>query len=283
VARGQYDVRITKTSDDYVGADQVSEQVVWTAMRAFRTTPPITFSKPLAMIAIRIRATSQLNGLISQLNAIVATKCLGFNGAAWVPDTVTNNPADLFRYVLQGPSNGRPVADSKINIANLELWWTYCQAKGFAFNMVRDFKASVPETLTAIAAAGRATVTFTDGAWDVIWDEADAPIVQHFTPRNSWGFEGNPTYSHLPHAWRIRFMNEDMGYAQDERIVYDDGYNADGSGGLMAATLFDSIEFPGITDPQTKIKTPGFDKTEMTLANVVADSFAGDDGDHVLY
>jgi len=38
-----------------------------------------------------------------------------------------------------------------------------------------------------------------------------------------------------------------------------------------------------LTDPQAKIKTPGFDKTEMTLADVVADSFAGHDGDHVLH
>jgi hypothetical protein len=106
------------------------------------------------------------------------------------------------------------------------------------------------------------TVTNTSG---VIWDEADAPIVQHFTPRNSWGFEGNPTYSHLPHAWRIRFMNEDMGYAQDERIVYDDGYNADGSGGLMAATLFDSIEFPGITDPDLIWKFGRFHIAQVRL------------------
>ena len=38
-----------------------------------------------------------------------------------------------------------------------------------------------------------------------------------------------------------------------------------------------------MADPQTTIKTPGFDKTEMTLADVVADSFSGSDGDHVLH
>jgi len=46
-----------------------------------------------------------------------------------------------------------------------------------------------------------------------------------------------------PHAFRIKFKNEDNGYDDDERIVYDDGYTSEN------ATLFESIEFPGITDP----------------------------------
>ena len=36
---------------------------------------------------------------------------------------------------------------------------------------------------------------------------------------------------------------------QDERIVYADGFDADGSSGLTAATLFEEIEFPGVTVP----------------------------------
>jgi hypothetical protein len=79
--------------------------------------------------------------------------------------------------------------------------------------------------------------------WGVVWDRPDDPIVQHFTPRNSWGLRARGSLCALPHAWRARFINADNGYTDDERTVYDDGYDAGN------ATLFEAIEFPGVTDP----------------------------------
>lgn len=242
VANGQYDVRITKTSADYAGSEQVEEQVVWTALRGFRNSSPIEFDKPLAVTAVRIRATSQLNGALDDLNGMASSKVKAYSGAAWLDDTASSWPHDLFRSVLQHPANSQPQADDRIGLANLERWSAYNFANGFTFNMVRDFKGSVYDTLKAIAAAGRADLTFSaTGAWDVIWDEPDAPIVQHFTPRNSWGFSGERAYRQTPHGFRVRFINEDVGYQQDERIVYDDGYTVEN------ASLFEGLEFPGRT------------------------------------
>lgn len=249
VTRGQYDVRVQKAGADYSGSDQVQEEIVWTALRGFRNTPPLTFPKPLSLLALRIKATSQLNGTVDQLNFIAQSRCKSWNGSAWVDDTVTSNPADLFRFVLQHPANALPVDDTGIDLDTLASWADYCRAQSFAFNMVRDSATSVYDCLTDIATAGRALVLFRDGKWSVAWDDPTAPIVQHFTPRNSWGFSGEPSFPQTPHAFRVRFVNEANGYQQDERVVYDDGYNADGSGGLTAATLFEQIEFPGITNP----------------------------------
>ena len=47
-----------------------------------------------------------------------------------------------------------------------------------------------------------------------------------------------------PHAVRVRFLNEDENYLEDERIVYDDGYTSEN------ATDFETLELPGITDPE---------------------------------
>jgi hypothetical protein len=77
----------------------------------------------------------------------------------------------------------------------------------------------------------------------VVIDQERTTPVQHFTPRNSWGFEGQKAFPDQPHAWRIRFPNENEGYEQDERIVYDDGYSASN------ATKFESLELAGVTDP----------------------------------
>ncbi len=244
VARGQYEVEARKARGDAL-SDKIRDQVVWTALRSIRQADPVTFPKPLSFIALRIRASDQLSGVINTLNCITTSLVKAYSGAGsvWNDNTASQSPADLFRHVLQAPPNNRPVPDSQIDLDNLQEWWAYCVSKGFKFNQVVTTRTSVYDKLTQIAAAGRAVVTFINGKWGVIWDRPDDTIVQHFTPRNSWGFRGQRTYAQQPHGWRTAFINEDNGFTQDERIVYDDGYSS------ANATLFEALEFPGVTDP----------------------------------
>jgi len=109
--------------------------------------------------------------------------------------------------------------------------------------MYRDYTVGAFETCQDIASTARASVTIKDGLWSVTADTGEQTLVQHITPRNSWGFSAEKVLFNRPHAFRIKFKNEDNGYDDDERIVYDDGYTSEN------ATLFESIEFPGITDP----------------------------------
>lgn len=245
VARGQYEVQARRVGGTNSTPDNVVDTVQWTALRSIKHAPPITFPKPLALVALRIRATDQLSGAISSFNCITTSLVNTYSGAgsSWTADTASQNPADLFRHVLQGPANARPRTDSQIDLAGLQDWWTYCVGKGFKFNQVLTSVGSVFDKLADIASAGRATVTFVNGKWGVAWDRPADPIVQHFTPRNSWGFQGQRVYAQKPHGWRVTFINEANGFTQDERIVYDDGYDSSN------ATLFEGLEFPGVTDP----------------------------------
>jgi hypothetical protein len=242
VPRGQYEVSVRKATTDN-DSSNVHQAVFWTTLRSFKNEPPVTFSKPLAMTAIRIKATGQLNNTVDTFNGIVHSRVTAYNGSFWNVQTLSQNPADLFRWVLQGPANARPRPDEELDLANLEEWWTYCNTKGFRFNQIRTMRSSVFEALFDIAAAGRGTPTYRDGKWAVSWDDPDSPVVQLFTPRNSWGLNSSRAYRHLPHAWRIRFINELKDWAEDERIVYDDGYTASN------ATLYESIELTGVTHP----------------------------------
>jgi sulfur carrier protein ThiS len=242
-ARGQYEIQVRKPTG-YGEHQDVKEKIVWTALRSLKNVSPVVFSKPLALVSMRIRATEQLSGVVDTYNAVCESRVKAFNGASWVDDTESQWPADLYRHVLQGAANARPRSDAEIDITNLEEWWVYCEANGFKFNQVRATVSSVWDTLCDIAAAGRAVPTFIDGKWGVIWDRPTDPVVQHFTPRNSWGLTGERAYAQQPHGWRAKFINEENGYSDDERIVYDDGYTKDN------ATLFEGIEFPGVTDPE---------------------------------
>ncbi|MEG3078466.1 host specificity factor TipJ family phage tail protein [Halomonas sp. 5021] len=239
VPRGQYEVqlrRVTSDTDD----PQTSDTTVWSALRTITDDNPIQFDQPVAVTALSIKATDQLNGTVDQLTADVSS----YVKSVWTGnEVITSNPAHLYRHVLQGAANARGLSDSRIDIDGLQDWAQHCNEEGFEFNMVRDFQASVWETLADIAAAGRASPSQRDGKWGVVVDKPQPYPVQHFTPRNSWGFEAEKTFPDPPDAFRIRFSSRESQYEQDERIVYADGYNASN------AEVFESLDAPGITDP----------------------------------
>ncbi len=243
VQKGQYDIRLNKSSGDYSGADTVSEAVYWSSLRGRRNVKVVNFTRPLTMIAMRIKASNELSGTINNLNLIAQPRIPAWNGSTWSANQHTQNPADHFRYVLQGAPNARPVADDAIDLQSLQDWHDYCEAQGFKFNYEAKEARSVDDTLTMIAAAGRAAVSKRDGRWGVVWDAQDSRIVQHFGPRNSWGFQSARGYADLPHGFRVSFINEENGYLNDERVVYDDGYDVNN------ATKFEGLDFAGVTKP----------------------------------
>jgi hypothetical protein len=243
----QYEVRVRKQSNDDNDTDVV-EDLFWIALTAFRSSDPIQFAKPLTVIEVSVKATGQLSGVIDSLNCMAEARVTAFNGSSWVEDTTSRNPADAFRWALQGPGINEPVPDDEINLTSLEQWHSYCEDNGFEFNLEHSKRASVFDTLRMIAATGKARVTRTDGLWGVIWDALDVPVAQHFTPRNSWGFQEQRVYFELPHALRVNFINEELGYTADELRIYQDGFTA------ANATKFEAAEFPGVTS-EVQIET----------------------------
>ena len=243
-AAKQYEIRLNRITRD-IADDHYLDTVTWSVMRSFIGTKPVPFPHPLAMTAIRIKATDQLQGIIDNLSGIVSSYAPVWDKITgkWSGEAVTSNPAALFRLVLTSNANARKRSSLQINDDNLGEFYEFCEAGGYKFNMVRDFQASVWDTLGDIAAAARAAPCLPDGKWGVTMDDADKPVVQHISPRNSWGFQAEKTLYHHPHAFRVRFNNELDEWNTDERIVYDDGYSA------VNATLFEAIEFPGITCP----------------------------------
>jgi hypothetical protein len=260
VPRGQYEVEVRRQSGQG-DSKYVRDEITWTALRSIKNAVPVRFPKPLALIALRIKASGQLSGVINTLNCVTTSLVKAYSGAGsiWNADTPSQWPSDLFRHVLQGPANARPESDARIDLANLQEWYAYCVSKGFKFNQVVATVGSLFNKLADIASAGRAVPHFVNGKWGVSWDQPDASIVQHFTPANSWGFQGQHPYTNPPHGWRVSFINEKNGFTADERIVYDDGYDANN------ASLFEGIEFRGVTDPDLIWKHGRFHIAQVRL------------------
>tara|TARA_R110000803_G_scaffold210841_1_gene284330 strand:+ start:44363 stop:48370 length:4008 start_codon:yes stop_codon:yes gene_type:complete len=246
---GQYDIRVKRANQE--GDQQAPgtiDSMVWALLRTFEPTDPILLSG-LCSMALRIKATDQLNNVVDELNAVAQTIALDWDGVSAWAEAPTNNNASLYRLVLQGASNARAVADSRIDLTTLQEWHDFNVTNSFEFNMVRDFTSSVYETLSDIASAGRASPAMVDGKWSVVIDKVQTVYQQHFSPRIVSGFEGTKSFDDLPHGLRLRFQNKLVGYRSDERLVYADGYSA------TNATEFVSIETLGITDPDQIYKS----------------------------
>lgn len=243
VPRGQYDVRVTRTTGTPGGDNTTYDDCYLYTITGYANNKPIVPPASMAMTAIRIKATDQLNGTIDGIVGTVQTICLDYDRTTgtWIK-RATRNPASLFRNVLQHPGNARRVPDSQINLTALADWHEFCRSKGFMFDFVLTGQVSLDDMLRDICAAGRASPTRVDGKHTVIIDRPRSEYAQFFTPHNSWGFESTKALPVIPHGFRVNFTNAARGYQVDERIVYDDDYSA------ANATLFEALSLPGVSD-----------------------------------
>jgi len=155
----------------------------------------------------------------------------------------TSNPAAFYRYVLTGAPNPRPVPRENVDDDALGAWFETCEAEGYQFDLPIVFRSPIRDLLQDVANAGKASPAYVDDKWSVIEEKPRTTVVQHFTPRNTRNFDGALIYPDIPQALRIRFANEEADYQEDERIVYDDGFDESNT------TLFEVIDLPGQTNP----------------------------------
>jgi hypothetical protein len=239
VTNGQYDVRIKRLTPDTTNLNS-TDKIHWTALRTFTNVPPID-QTGLALIAVRIRATEELNGIIDELSCIASAKVQVYDGASWAL-AASNNPAWAFVDVLTGAGNDAALALTRIDADGLKTWADNCTAAGREFNYTVNDELTIREMLGLITAAGRASLHIKDSLYSVVEDKSQTICRQHFSPLNSWGFESERLFIELPHAIRVEFLDEENGYKQETQIVYRTGYSASN------ATLFESKTWEGITN-----------------------------------
>ena len=240
VPKGTYDVRLRRITADSTD-DNIFDECAWTALRVVRGSTPVRMPG-VAMTALRIKATDQLNGVVERFNGVVEAIIPDWTGSGWVYQP-TSNPASIYRHILQGAGNARPLPDDRLDMVRLQEWHTRCRLAGREYNGVVDYDVSVREVMQDVAAVGRASPAVIDGRWSVVEDLPQDVPVQHFTPRNTFSFEGQKAFDDLPEALRIRFVNREKGWTQDERLVFADGVSE------QTAQRYETLQLPGVTSP----------------------------------
>jgi hypothetical protein len=267
---GAWDVRVTRLHVlsitqapagpyfvyDPTGVDEFFADFTWTAIRGIGADIAQTVPPGLAFMALRIRVTDQLAGGIDTFSCVASALIPVPDGEGGWELAVSSNPAWVYRDVLTGSANARPLADSRINDTILASWAAENAAEAREFNAVFDGRTTVFEALKNVASTGRASPSVRDGTFAVVEDRPGAVPVQLFTDRNSWDFSASKAFTKQPHALRVKFKARDADWQDSERIVYADGYSKDGTnclnpgpgGSCQTATEFEQMVLFGVTD-----------------------------------
>lgn len=251
-AAGEYDVRVTRTTS--AGDSQTVDTAYWTVLRSIKQDSPINMDG-LALIALRLKATKQLNGAPDTINCLAKSYLPIWDdvGEEW-NYTITRNPAWEYVDVLRRRGAKQLIADDRFNLDQIMDWADACDSEPpnaeeepyHACDLIFE-GGSCFTAAQAIAAHGRAQFSLIDGIYGVVRDAEQTVPVMHISPRNSWGYSGSKSFPDIPHAFRVQWINPNKDYAVDEIIVYRDGYDESGSGGNTAATKFEPLEFLGCT------------------------------------
>jgi hypothetical protein len=213
----EHEIRITRTNgSNGSGADTA----ILTAIRSVGTAT-LPSHEGISEIAIRIRASDQLNGRLQTVNAIVQQMGYEWDGAAWSGLVPINHPAWILAQVLRGPYLRDPVPDNRIQLADLKAWAD--DEPHWECGEVIDGDTTIRETARMVCAAGRAKFGLVDLLWGVVRDNSDGPVVQTFTPLNSYDFRGSRIFSRPLDALRVNVISEDDDWQRVQIVTYADG------------------------------------------------------------
>ena len=245
VPAGQYDVSVTRGETTFNGDKQAdSHDAAWSVLRSVNAQLPSTTGT--LKLAVRIKATDQLNGVVQNLSVLAAQKVRRWDTTtqAWLAPVSSTNPAWIYLWLMTTcPAVMRRLTDDRVDVPGIADWAAECDAKGYAIGFVMDSGRAFGDILRDVLAAGRASFGLRNSLYSATRDIPQTVPVQMFTPANSWGFSYTRAFADLPHALRVSFTNPEASYQQDVRLVYADGYTA------ANATRFEELDLRMVIDP----------------------------------
>ncbi len=158
------------------------DDITWSVMRTYQASTANAAGR--TRLALRIKATGQLNGRLDRLSALVSARVPVWDkdAATWsAANAASSNPADILRQFASGikDAQGRLIAgaglslDQRIDLASIQAWREWCDTENLALNYVVDGPMSLDEALQLITRAGRASHSWHSGKLGVVFDQAD--------------------------------------------------------------------------------------------------------------
>ncbi len=266
VPKGQYDVEVRRVDTAQGDGKQKFDRVEWGALRSISARDPMPLTG-YAYMAVYVKASDQLSGVVDAINLVLKRKAPTLAAAIanaaepdlslvaasdWTAETATRNPADNTLFLYRGGHTQRPLPDARIDWPAWAAFWIWNRDNNYSVDYVIDTEMTRAKAAQLLCATGRARPIWINGKLSVV---IDGPRLdgerQLFTPRSTRGFRVRKTFPGDVHALRINFTNREQGYREDEMLVFADGYSEYGEvEGTVAASFYEQLQLPGVTDPE---------------------------------
>lgn len=184
VTAGRYEVRARRTTNVNTSEDshRYVEIVKWVGLRAF--LPSTKDYGDITLLAIKARASNNLNGNSSnRINVITTRKLPIWDGSSWSAPQVTRSVVWAYCDVLRAQYSLR-LPDSLIDLETLLALNTEFEAAGIYFDHVFDKKANAWDFLTTIARAANAVPVPNGAQISMVVDEVKTVPKAVFTKEN---------------------------------------------------------------------------------------------------
>ena len=223
----KWDVRMRRKaalhSNGRIDKRTTDQGVTWSALRTFQANTADATGR--TRLALKIKASGQLQGRIERLSALVKQKAPTWNGTAWSSaNQITSNPADIFRWFVKGVrADGRLVAglglpDTRIDETSIRAWRTWCNTEELKCDAVLTGSQSVADVLNMICRCGRASASWASGKLGVVFDQANLAPTAMITPGNiiAGTMEVNYADGRLADEIVVRYIDPDFDWQPAE-------------------------------------------------------------------
>lgn len=224
---GQYEVMVTRVETPKGGSrNTYITDFTWSTMRSIK--PGLPSNTGTNKLAMRIKATDQLNGTLQTLSLIVRQKVRVYDRDAdtWAAPAVNLNPAWVAYWLLtECPGLSKHVPASRIHLDTFADYAEFCTLNSFEARGVVDAATTAAELIEDLLSCSLGSLGRRDGKYSIVFDSGETLPSMTFTPLEIDNFTMSRPFVRIPQALRVQFKNPAADYQDDEIIVLDDGYS----------------------------------------------------------
>lgn len=226
---GIYETRISRTTvqgDSTTCNDAIYLDIIksFTRNQSTSSDKPVLDDAACRLLAIKLKATDQLSGVVGELNAVCTLVARTYNRegtgpSSWVASQ-TRNPASAILYLLtSSDANPSPASDSLIDWEAFESFYLFCEDKGFTCDSCVTGEFTVRQLCEYIASSNMAELRVLCDKISIRLDQPQIGAVQMFTPRNAWDFQMERSFRSKPANVIVKYNDAEAGYVEVERVV----------------------------------------------------------------
>lgn len=217
---GVYRLRVRRTTADSASSRETSV-ISWSVMRTYQ--PDEADYSGQKRVAVKIKASGQLNGQVEQFNALAKARIPVKIDGQWTMQA-SSNPAWQFLWFARGKKVGAKryygacLGDEFIDLPAIEDFAAFCDAKGLHFDAVFTSTQSCIEVLNRIAFVGRGSTSWGSGKLAPIWDEGGRPYVTviNMADIKPGSFQVSYVSENLAEEIVGTFVNKEKEWEQDQ-------------------------------------------------------------------